>query len=100
MPNEAVRAWLYRVALAVLAALSLYGLIGPEEIPAWTGIVVALFSLGSTGLATANTSTKPGDMHRLDRVDRLDRGESTIITILAVLAIILIVAFLFGWVAV
>jgi len=55
---ETTRAYIYRVALAALAVLSLYGLIGPDEVPVWTSVIVALLGLGSAGLATANTSRK------------------------------------------
>lgn len=55
--SEATRAYIYRIALAVLAALSLYGLIGPDEIPVWTGVIVAVLGIGTTALATKNTST-------------------------------------------
>lgn len=57
--TEQRRAYIYRIALAVLAALSLYGLIGPDEIPVWTGILLAVLGLGTSGLATVNTTTKP-----------------------------------------
>jgi hypothetical protein len=54
--SEATRAYIYRIALAVLAVLSLYGLIGPDEIPVWTGVIVAVLGIGTNILATKNTS--------------------------------------------
>jgi len=55
---ETTRAYIYRIALAVLGVLSLYGLIGPDEIPVWTGVIVAVLGIGSSALATANTDRK------------------------------------------
>ena len=61
--NEQRRAYVYRVALAVLGVLSLYGLIGPDEIPVWTGVIVAALGIGTSGLASANTTRKsPKDL--------------------------------------
>ena len=56
--TESTRAYIYRIALAALAVLSLYGIIGPDEIPVWTGVVVAVLGIGTSALATKNTSTK------------------------------------------
>jgi len=55
--TEATRGYVYRVSLALLAVLSLYGLIGPDEIPVWTGVIVAVLGIGTSALATKNTST-------------------------------------------
>jgi len=57
--TEQRRAYAYRVALAVLAVLTAYGILGPEDVGVWTGVAAAVLGLGSAGLATANTSTKP-----------------------------------------
>lgn len=57
--NEQTRAYIYRMALAVLGVLSLYGLIGPDDIPVWTGVIVAALGIGTSGLASANTTRKP-----------------------------------------
>jgi hypothetical protein len=56
--DQRTRAYIYRVALALLAVLSLYGLVGPEEITMWTGVLVAVLGIGSSGIATANTTRK------------------------------------------
>ena len=53
---EATRAWLYRVATAVVLLAGLYGIIDDEVAAGWAALVAALLS-GT--LATANTSTKP-----------------------------------------
>lgn len=55
---ESTRAYIYRIALAVLAVLSAYGFVGPDEVPMWTSAIVALLGIGSSALATANTSRK------------------------------------------
>ena len=57
--NEQTRAYVYRMALAVLGVLSLYGLIGPDEIPVWTGVIVAALGIGASGLPSVNTTRKP-----------------------------------------
>ena len=54
--SEATRAWVYRIALAVLTVAVAYGLIQDEQqIAAWTALVTAV--LGN-GLAALNTTTK------------------------------------------
>ena len=55
--TEARRAWLYRVALAVMAILTIYGIVDSETAPAWLAVVFAVLGLGTSGLATVNTST-------------------------------------------
>lgn len=53
--TESTRAYLYRVALAIVILATAYGVIaGEEQVAAITGVVTAL--LGN-GLATLNTST-------------------------------------------
>ena len=56
MPNQAVRAWLYRVLLALQPLAVAYGLTTSETAALW---VAAVASALGFGLATANTSTKP-----------------------------------------
>lgn len=56
--DEKTRAWLYRIALVVLVALVAYGVLEEDQVPVWTEVVAAVLAVGSTGLATANTSTK------------------------------------------
>lgn len=53
--NEATRAYLYRIALAVIALLTAYGVFNEADAPLYVGLAAAILS---TGLATANTSTK------------------------------------------
>ncbi len=54
LANEATRAYIYRVALAVLAVLAVYGVIADEAMPVFVGLIAALFPVG---LAAGNTST-------------------------------------------
>lgn len=49
------RAYIYRVALAVLALAAVYGFVSDEQVPAIAALLAALLP---TGLAVANTSTK------------------------------------------
>ena len=54
--SEATRAWIYRIALAILTVAVAYGLIQDEQqIAAWTALVTAV--LGN-GRAALNTTTK------------------------------------------
>lgn len=56
--TEERRAWVYRVALAIMAVLTVYGVIDADTAPVWLGVVFAVLGLGTSGLATVNTSTK------------------------------------------
>ena len=49
---ENIRAWLYRVMLALVTLAAVYGIIGENAVAGWVGLVTAL--LGN-GLATLNT---------------------------------------------
>ena len=55
---ETTRAYLYRVAGAAFALLVAYGIIAPGDVPLWTLLLAAVFGLGPSALATANTSRK------------------------------------------
>lgn len=46
------RAWLYRVALAVLPLLVLYGIAAEEEVAVWAGFIAAVLSTGTAALHT------------------------------------------------
>ncbi len=54
--NQATRAWIYRVLVAVQPIVVAYGLASSEQAAMWAAVITAV--LGA-GLATANTSTKP-----------------------------------------
>lgn len=47
-----VRAWLYRVAVAVLALAAFYGLLADESIALWVGLVAAFLGSGTAALHT------------------------------------------------
>lgn len=53
--NEATRAWIYRVLLAVQPLVVAYGLASNEEAVLWISVASAVLG---TGLASVNTSTK------------------------------------------
>lgn len=53
--DEAHRAWLYRILLALVTLAALYGIIGENEVAGWTGLVTAVVG---NGLATLNTTTR------------------------------------------
>jgi hypothetical protein len=52
--NEAMRAWIYRVSLAVLPLLIVFGVVQKEDAALWVALAGAVLN---TGLASANTST-------------------------------------------
>lgn len=54
--NEATRAWIYRVLLAVVPILVFYGAIDESQVAVWLGLASSVLGFG---LASANTSTKP-----------------------------------------
>lgn len=56
--TEATRHYIYSIALAVIAIVAAYGIIGPGEIPLWTALVVAVLGVGTNVLAVKNTSRK------------------------------------------
>ena len=56
--TEQRRAWIYRIALAVMALATVYGVVDSETGPVWLAVIFAVLGLGTSGLATVNTSTK------------------------------------------
>jgi hypothetical protein len=56
--KQKTRAYIYRVALAVLALAAIYGLVGPGEVEGITTLVESVLAIGAVGLAARNTSTK------------------------------------------
>jgi hypothetical protein len=58
MPNEKTRAYIYRVLLAVLPLLVLYGIISDGEAAQYAIVGAALLGVAADALATANTKTK------------------------------------------
>ena len=67
--TEERRLWLYGVIIAAIAILSGYGLLGPDEVPLWTALVVALLGIGAPAVAAANVGREPEQhigTHRLE----------------------------------
>lgn len=54
MPNEKVRAYIYRVLLAVSPVIAFYGYLSNEELTLWLGVASTVLNI----LPTLNTSTK------------------------------------------
>jgi len=57
MPNEATRAWIYRVLVAAVPVLIAYGVLDEATAAVWVGLAAAVLGIG---LAVGNTSTKAG----------------------------------------
>lgn len=55
--NEATRAYIYRVILALLPLGVVWGAIKGDDAPLILTIVQAVLGIGGAALATANTST-------------------------------------------
>ena len=53
--NEATRAYVYRVLVALVPVLIAYGVVDSRQIAVWLGLASAVLGFG---LASANTSTK------------------------------------------
>lgn len=54
MPNEKVRAYIYRVLLAVSPLVAFYGFLTQEEVTLWLGVASTVLNV----LPALNTSTK------------------------------------------
>lgn len=54
MPNEKVRAYIYRVLLAVSPVVAFYGYLTQEEIALWLGVASTVLNV----LPALNTTTK------------------------------------------
>jgi len=57
MPNEATRAWIYRILVAAVPVLIAYGVLDEVTAAVWVAAAAAVLGIG---LAVGNTSTKPG----------------------------------------
>lgn len=58
MTNEATRAYVYRIALAALVLLAVYGVVDRDLLEQWNDLLVALLGVGAAGLAAKHTSTQ------------------------------------------
>lgn len=52
--TEPVRAWIYRVLIAVGAIVGLYGWLSANEVAQWLGLAAVILNI----MPTANTSTR------------------------------------------
>lgn len=57
LTNEATRAYLYRVAVALIPILVVAGYVAGDQAQLWLGLAAAVLGVGSAGLAARNTST-------------------------------------------
>ena len=57
LKNEATRAYLYRVLVALVPVLIVYGVADSRQAAVWLGLASAVLGFG---LASANTSTRAG----------------------------------------
>lgn len=57
--SEQHRAYIYRIVTALIPLLIILGVVSNEVAGAVLGIAAAVLAVGSTGLAAANTTTKP-----------------------------------------
>lgn len=57
--SEQTRAYIYRIVTAIIPLLLIVGWVSNEVAGAILGITAAVLAVGSSGLAAANTTTKP-----------------------------------------
>ena len=55
------RAWLYRIAIAIIALVAVYGLLDSEKVAAWMSVLAAVFGIGAPALALRNMPKAPND---------------------------------------
>ena len=55
---EHVRAYIYRISVALMPLLILYGVLSESEAALWVGVVAAVLSVGESALAARNTSVR------------------------------------------
>ena len=56
---QPVRAYAYRVGVAVVGVAVVYGLIDSGDAPSWLLLIGAVFGIAGNGLAAANTARPP-----------------------------------------
>lgn len=59
MQNEAVRAYIYRVIVALIPVLVALGVIAGDDVQLYLNLLSALLGFGSSMLATKHTSRHP-----------------------------------------
>lgn len=58
--TEPVRAYIYRVATALILVLGLYGVVSNDEAVVWRDAIEVVLLAAPSALAAKNTSTKAG----------------------------------------
>lgn len=58
--NEATRAYIYRIIVALIPVLIALGVMTGDDAQVYLNLAAAILGLGSAGLATKNTSRHPG----------------------------------------
>lgn len=56
---ERTRAYLYRISIALMPLLIMYGVISEHAAALWVGVLAAVLSVGESTLAARNTSRSP-----------------------------------------
>lgn len=59
--SQPVRAWMYRVGMAVVPLLVVYGLLDDSTAGLWLGVLGAALGFGLPAVAAANTPIRSGD---------------------------------------
>lgn len=59
MPSTQTRAYLYRIAVAVIPVLIAFGYLTSDVASLVLTVAAAVLGVGTAGLAAANTSTRP-----------------------------------------
>lgn len=57
--TESTRHYIYGIVAAVIALLAGYGILGPDEVPLWTALAIAVLGVGTNILANRNTTKLP-----------------------------------------
>jgi len=64
--QEANRALLYRLSLAIVALAGMYDLVAPDAQDAWAEVIGTVFGLFAAGMATVNTTRTLGGDDTVD----------------------------------
>jgi len=66
LSEEKVRAYLYRISLAVIPLLVVYGALDENDAGGWATLAAAVLGVPLSGLATRYTSTRPPAVKDVD----------------------------------
>lgn len=62
--DERMRAYLYRIGVALVPLLVGYGVVAESQAALWLGLLGAVLATGEVALAAAHTSTRQSDRGR------------------------------------